>query len=154
MRGVRVRGREIEKPQKPQSSKRVHCVHIKETEMKKRETSREIQRVTERHLCKLALYIVLSTLPCFFVSLLLAELWRRSVHVSIFYRLMPNSPYTNLHWDVQYIMFNTSLHAKKKKTSSLSHVVWRYSHHPVFFTFNSHPCMYHFLDLICFLMSQ
>lgn len=115
MRGVRVRGREIEKPQKPQSSKRVHCVHIKETETKKRETSREIQRVTERHLCKLALYIVLSTLPCFFVSLLLAELWRRSVHVSIFYRLMPNSPYTNLHWDVQYIMFNTSLHAKKKK---------------------------------------
>lgn len=148
MRGVRVRGREIEKPQKPQSSKRVHCVHIKETETKKRETNREIQRVTERHLCKLALYIVLPTLPCFFVSLLLAELWRRSVHVSILYRLMPNSPYTNLHWNVQYIMFNTSLHAKKKHRHC--HIVWRYSHHPVFFTFNSH----HFLDLICFLMSQ
>lgn len=98
----------------------MHCVHIKETETKKRETNREIQRVTERHLCKLALYIVLPTLPCFFVSLLLAELWRRSVHVSIFYRLMPNSPYTSLHWDVQ--CYNVQHKPPcKKETSSLSY---------------------------------
>lgn len=128
----------------------MHCVHIKEAETKKREANREIQRVTERHLCKLALYIVLPTLPCFFVSLLLAELWRRSVHVSIFYRLMPNSPYTNLHWDVQYIMFNTTLHAKKE-TSSLSHRMEIFASSSIL---HSLTLIHGSFPLICFLMSQ
>ena len=78
MRLVRLRkGAKPKETWKPQSSKRVYCVYriAEKNGWGMKETGREIQRVTERNLCKLALYIVP---PFLFCSLSLDGQGRRS----------------------------------------------------------------------------